>query len=133
MEPVAVVESELMIGSSHAPIVRTTLRQVLLEGLEDVVQFHKEFVRYESASGSRVRAVFADRTAAIGDVLVGADGSRSSVRRQYLPHARVDDTGIVGAACRLPIASGTPDHRPEHLDARLTSILPDTRTYMIVT
>lgn len=106
MEPIAVVKSELMNGSSHVPIVRATLRQVLLDGLEGVMQFHKEFVRYELTQAGRVTAVFADGTAAVGDVLVGADGSRSGVRRQYLPHARVEDTGIVGAACRQPIGNG---------------------------
>src|SRR5262249_46801164 len=70
---------------------------------------------------------------AIGDVLVGADGTGSKVRKQYLQQAQVVDTGVVGAACRLPINAGSRGDLPEHLLTRLTSIVPPKGTYMIVT
>jgi len=50
---------------------------------------------------------------AAGDVLVGADGTSSNVRKQYLPHAQIVDTGIVGAACRLPISCDRRRHLPD--------------------
>jgi 2-polyprenyl-6-methoxyphenol hydroxylase-like FAD-dependent oxidoreductase len=133
MKEIAFLEPEMMDGTSHIPIVRATLREVLLEGLEDVVNFGKEFIRYERALDGKVTAFFKDGRAVAGDVLIGADGTSSNVRKQYLPHAQIVDTGIVGAACRLPISGNTPTLLPEHLLTRLTSVMPPKSTYMIVT
>jgi 2-polyprenyl-6-methoxyphenol hydroxylase-like FAD-dependent oxidoreductase len=77
----------------HRSVSRITLRQVLLSGLGERVQFGKTFVRYEM-HGDRVIAFFEDGTSAEGDVLVAADGGGSRVRRQYLPHAERIDTGV---------------------------------------
>lgn len=83
---------------------RITLRQVLLAGLDDVVQFDRTFEWYEHTLDGRVSARFADGSTATGDVLVGADGASSRVRRQYLPHAEVVDTGILAVAGKVPLA-----------------------------
>jgi 2-polyprenyl-6-methoxyphenol hydroxylase-like FAD-dependent oxidoreductase len=77
-------------------VSRMTLRQVLLTGVEDVVHFDKVFSRFEQHPDGQVTAFFEDGTSATGDVLVAADGSNSRVRRQYLPHAKLVDTGLVG-------------------------------------
>jgi 2-polyprenyl-6-methoxyphenol hydroxylase-like FAD-dependent oxidoreductase len=74
-----------------------TLRQLLLTGIEDIVRFGKEFVRYERRPDGRITAFFADGTTTVGDILVGADGSRSRVRKQHLPLADVQDCGFVTA------------------------------------
>jgi 2-polyprenyl-6-methoxyphenol hydroxylase-like FAD-dependent oxidoreductase len=133
MQEIAFVEPEVMDGASHIPIVRATLREVLLEGLEDVVHFGKEFTHYERTAEGAIMALFSDGTTAVGNVLVGADGTGSEVRKQYLPQAQIVDTGIVGAASRLPITQDSGRHLPEHLLRRLTSVLPPKSTYMIVT
>lgn len=75
---------------------RPLLRAVLLTGLENVVRFGAEFTRFEQRPDGTVRVWFADgRTdvADVADVVVGADGIGSAVRRQYLPDVRVVDTG----------------------------------------
>ncbi|WP_328321039.1 FAD-dependent monooxygenase [Kribbella sp. NBC_00382] len=87
---------------SEKSISRMTLRQVLLTGLEDVVEFGKEFVRFEQ-QGDVVTAYFADGSSETGDLLVAADGSGSRVRRQYLPQAKTEPTGIIALAGKLPI------------------------------
>ena len=79
------------------------LRQLLLTGIEDVVQFGKEFTRYERRPDGKVAAFFADGTSAVGDVLVGADGWQSRVRRQYLPHTEVRDHGMVATTGQVPL------------------------------
>lgn len=89
---------------SEKSISRMTLRQVLLTGLDDVVEFGKEFTRFEQ-HGEQVTAYFADGTSATGDLLVAADGSGSRVRRQYLPQAKTEETGIVAIAGKLPITA----------------------------
>ncbi|MET7279994.1 NAD(P)/FAD-dependent oxidoreductase [Kribbella sp. NPDC005582] len=87
---------------SEKSISRMTMRQVLLTGLDDVVEYGKEFTRFEQ-HGDQVTAHFTDGTAATGDLLVAADGAGSRVRRQYLPHAKTEETGIVAIAGKLPI------------------------------
>ncbi|TCO44867.1 2-polyprenyl-6-methoxyphenol hydroxylase-like FAD-dependent oxidoreductase [Kribbella antiqua] len=89
---------------SEKSISRMTLRQVLLTGLEDVVEFGKEFTRFEQ-HGDQVTAYFADGTHATGDLLVAADGAHSRVRRQYLPQATTEETGIIALAGKLPITA----------------------------
>jgi len=96
-------------------------------------QLRQEFICYERTPNGKVAAFFADGTTGVGDLLVGADGTGSNVRKQYLPHAQIVDTRIVGAACRLPISRDRRRHLPEHLLTRLTSVLPPKGTYMIVT
>jgi 2-polyprenyl-6-methoxyphenol hydroxylase-like FAD-dependent oxidoreductase len=76
---------------------------VLLAGLDDVVHFDKEFVRFEWTAAGRITAHFADGTSASGDVLVGADGVGSTVRRQLLPQAKVVETGLIGLSGKFPL------------------------------
>ena len=86
---------------------RATLRQVLFTGMDDVVHFGKVFTRYEQAPDGTVTAFFADGTTARGDILVSAEGTRSAVRRQYLPHAEVKETGITAIGTKTPLTPQT--------------------------
>lgn len=76
---------------SEKSVSRMTLRQVLMTGLEDVIEFGKEFTHFEQHTDGTVSAHFADGSHATGDLLVGADGAGSRVRKQYLPQARLED------------------------------------------
>jgi 2-polyprenyl-6-methoxyphenol hydroxylase-like FAD-dependent oxidoreductase len=109
--------------TSEHPASRVALRQVLLGGLGDVVHFGKEVVRYEAHPDS-VMAFFADGSSARGDVLVAADGVGSRVRRQYLSHARVVDTGIVAVGGQLPLDAASCAWLPEPFVTRLNNVLP---------
>src|SRR5215471_11007609 len=60
MKEIAFVEPEMMDGTYHVRIVRAVLREVLLEGLDDVVNFDKEFIRYEQTPNGKVTAFFKD-------------------------------------------------------------------------
>ncbi|HEY1621165.1 MAG TPA: FAD-dependent monooxygenase [Streptosporangiaceae bacterium] len=92
---------------------RLTLRQVLLAGLDDVVHFGHELVHAEQ-SATGVVARFAGGGRADGDLLVGADGIGSAVRRQLLPRAGVLDTGMRAVYGRA------------ELDTELRALLPDS-------
>lgn len=71
---------------------RGTLREILGAGLGDRIAFSRELAGYEQdADGVTLR--FTDGSAARADVLVGADGVNSAVRRALLPDATVVDTG----------------------------------------
>ncbi|WP_370949490.1 FAD-dependent oxidoreductase [Amycolatopsis sp. cg5] len=88
---------------------RPLLREVLLTGLGDVVRFGAEFERFEHRPDGTVGVWFADGHTDTADVLVGADGIGSTVRRQYLPDVRVVDTGrrMIMGATPLRAVDGT--------------------------
>ena len=77
-------------ADGHYGASRISLREVLLSDLDDVVRLGKTFERYEIGADGLVTAHFSDGTSATADVLIGADGANSRVRRQLLPHARAD-------------------------------------------
>ena len=81
---------------------RTTLRDLLLTGID--VQFGKEFIRYEIRDG-KVVAHFAGGLMEEGDMLVGADGIYSRVRRQYLPTNIPNDTDGRAIYGKTPITT----------------------------
>src|SRR5262245_15639122 len=82
-------------GYITGQVDRGVLRQGLLSGLEDHTCFGKTFTEYEERPGG-VTARFHDGSAAEGDILVGADGVHSRVRRHRRPDAAPRYTGIVG-------------------------------------
>ena len=101
--------------AAHRSLNRYTLRQVLLDGIEEHVRFGKELVRYES-DGRHVTAFFADGTEASGRVLIGAEGGHSRVRAQLLPHAARVDTGVVSIGGRLPLTADVRALLPDQLN-----------------
>ncbi len=75
-----------------APANRQTLREVLAAGLDGRILFGRELTRYAERAGG-VRLYFRDGQSADADLLVGADGVNSAVRRLRLPDAEIIDTG----------------------------------------
>lgn len=94
-------------------VSRMTMRQVLLTGLDDIVHFDKKYTHYQQHPDGSVTAFFADGSFATGDLLVAADGSNSLVRKQYLPHAQLRDSGIVAMGGKAPITAQTRHLLPE--------------------
>ena len=94
-------------------VSRMTLRQVLFTGMEDVITFDRRFTHYETHADGRVTAHFDDSSSDTGDLLVGADGAGSPVRRQYLPHATHTETGLVGIGGKTLLTERTEALLPE--------------------
>jgi 2-polyprenyl-6-methoxyphenol hydroxylase-like FAD-dependent oxidoreductase len=109
---------------SHA-VDRITLRHLPLSGLDDAVHFGKTFTHYEQHDG-KVTAFFDDGSCATGDLLVGADGAGSVVRRQFLPHARRVPTEATATALRFPLTEQTRSWVPHRLATSMNMIIaPD--------
>jgi salicylate hydroxylase len=108
----------------HYGVSRISLREVLLSGMDDVVRLGQEFTHYESTADGRVTAHFTDGSTATADVLIGADGANSRVRRQLLPHARRIDTGIVAVAGKHRLAGAA---LPRVLTHDVNLVIPTSR------
>jgi 2-polyprenyl-6-methoxyphenol hydroxylase-like FAD-dependent oxidoreductase len=93
------------------PISRLALRQILLGGLEDEVSFGETFTDFE-VSDDRVVARFESGLRAEGDLLIGADGASSRVRRQLLPHAERIDTGLVTVSAKVALDAAVRSETP---------------------
>ncbi|GLY37786.1 monooxygenase [Amycolatopsis sp. NBRC 101858] len=82
---------------------RQVLRQILLGDLGDRVTFTKRLKSFDEDEHT-VTAFFTDGTKATGDVLVGADGGNSAVRRKLVPEVQLVDADLCGAMGRTPAA-----------------------------
>jgi 2-polyprenyl-6-methoxyphenol hydroxylase-like FAD-dependent oxidoreductase len=105
----------------HANVDRATLRRILLTGID--VRYGNALASYESDSEG-VTAHFADGSTERGDVLVGADGIRSAVRRQRLPGHDTVDAGITAIYGRLPAGA---DGVPPEVASDIFAIASDER------
>ncbi|HEX3779145.1 MAG TPA: NAD(P)/FAD-dependent oxidoreductase [Pseudonocardiaceae bacterium] len=120
------------IGKDHTqPLVvnRLTLRQILLAGIENTVSFGKQFTHYERR-GSSILAHFSDGSTATGDILVAADGVNSPVRKQYLPHARIVDTGLRQLYGKIPLTEQARKLVLERMFAVFTPIIGPGRQFV---
>ncbi|GAB7348200.1 hypothetical protein MBLNU459_g6204t1 [Dothideomycetes sp. NU459] len=74
---------------------RAVLRQVLLSNLKDHISYGRNLSQY-TLHDTGVTAHFEDSTSVSGSLPIGADGSRSGVRKQYLPsHKPLDTRGRI--------------------------------------
>jgi 2-polyprenyl-6-methoxyphenol hydroxylase-like FAD-dependent oxidoreductase len=82
-------------------LARSDLRRILLTDLEKVICFNKTFTSYKHGSGGKIMAQFEDGTSVTGDLLVGADGIHSQVRKQLLG-VGAGDTGVLALVANTP-------------------------------
>src|SRR5581483_1817814 len=100
----------------HTGVHRRTLRAILRARLGP--SFHPgQAVESYAEKPDTVTVTLADGTTAEGDVLVGADGIRSAVRRQKLPATTVIDAGVrgLGVFGRTPLTAELAAQLPPHL------------------
>jgi 2-polyprenyl-6-methoxyphenol hydroxylase-like FAD-dependent oxidoreductase len=123
---------------------RIALREALLDtltstdgpdasGIDGVLRWEHEFVSYDHTADGSVRVKFANGNEAVGDLLIGADGANSAVRRQYLPAVQREDLGIVNIAGRLELTGDNVGLFPRNwLDGSVNNIVPAGPGWMFV-
>lgn len=114
---------------AHVVLDREVLREVLLTGLDDVVEFGRRCVGYD-ATESGVEAHFEDGSVARGSLLVGADGIGSAVRAQRLPHSRVLDCGVRLIYGRVPFTTGLREALPDAMVSVFNSVVGPGRRFL---
>jgi len=102
-----------------------SLRDPLPEGS---YRLGMSLVRVEQ-DGDGVTAIFADGARATGDLLVGADGVRSTVREQLLPDVEPNYAGYVAWRAMLDESDVPPDIRAEIFE-RYTFCLPEGELFL---
>ena len=85
---------------------RQTFREILAARLDGVIEFGRTCTGFEQNSCG-VTVCFSDGRSAHAEILVAADGIGSPIRRRYLPHARLEDSGIVCLYGRTPLTGQT--------------------------
>ncbi|KZB85483.1 FAD-dependent oxidoreductase [Amycolatopsis regifaucium] len=129
LKDLMVIDNELTPSpdpaSNHHSVSRISLHQVLSDGLEEVLQYGKEFVGYRR-KGEAVVCEFADGSTAEADLVIGADGANSRVRKQFLPHADRVDTGIIAIAGKYPLNQETRERLPARLTGGPSMVMPRT-------
>ncbi|OBT76029.1 hypothetical protein VF21_03571 [Pseudogymnoascus sp. 05NY08] len=84
-------------------VSRWHLREALVKEAS-FVRTGISFERYEVLPNGRVRAFFSDGSTDECDLLVGADGTNSNVRKQLLSHATIKDLGMAVIYFKNPLA-----------------------------
>lgn len=102
-EQLTLLSSDLPGPEESRAFDRQVLRQILLGELGDRVSFGKRLKTFTDDEET-VTAFFADGTQATGDLLVGADGGSSAVRRRLVPEVGLVDADLCGAMGRTPVA-----------------------------
>jgi 2-polyprenyl-6-methoxyphenol hydroxylase-like FAD-dependent oxidoreductase len=93
-------------GQPMVAVSRTALFEVLADELVKRgidVHYGKRLTRVEEREANVV-ADFEDGTSAEGDIIIGADGVHSAVRKYLLPDARAEYTGLTGVGGFVPLS-----------------------------
>jgi 2-polyprenyl-6-methoxyphenol hydroxylase-like FAD-dependent oxidoreductase len=115
---------------------RGNLRDALLVGLDGpdgIIQWAKRFSVYEELPDGRFEIHFEDGTTTTADILIGADGGNSRVRKQRLPGLDRVDLGILNVAGRVPVTPEIAAFLPAELaDSAVNNVVPARPGWLFV-
>ncbi|HTU84524.1 MAG TPA: NAD(P)/FAD-dependent oxidoreductase [Solirubrobacteraceae bacterium] len=115
----------------HTAIDRATFRAILSSGLDGAVHYEAVVAGFDAGEGS-VTLRLADGRSVTGDMVVGADGVGSPVRRQLMPGVQIvpAPVGALGLFGRSPLTDDVLADLPDVLSAAFV-IARDDRGVML--
>ncbi len=132
LEHLVTVEESLMYPTAageHFAVDRRVLRQLLLCGL-DSVHFGAEFADFEPSDHDQLTAGFCDGRTVTTDLLIGADGAGSRVRRRVLPGRDNREVGVGAYAHKIFLDDENRSWLPETLQHGMTTVLSDGPAFL---
>ena len=84
-------------------VSRWQLREALLHQAKPVLRVCHAFERYEPLPTGGVKVYFSNGTTDECDLIVGADGSDSNVKKQLMPNAAIKDLGMAVIYFKIPL------------------------------
>lgn len=84
-------------------VSRWQLREALLYQAKPVLRVCHAFTRYELLPKGGVRVYFSNGTTDECDLIVGADGSDSNVKKQLIPDGTIKDLGMAVIYFKIPL------------------------------
>lgn len=97
---------DVEISRTLNSVSRWKLRNALLSDHKDFLQFGRTYTSYEE-NEEGVKVKFADGETVHCDVLVGADGAGSRIRKQLLPTSTRSDSGVTVLYFKAPFTPET--------------------------
>ncbi|KAI0379278.1 hypothetical protein F5Y04DRAFT_260085 [Hypomontagnella monticulosa] len=113
------------------PVDRAWIRALMALGIEDAIEYEKEFAAYEIV-GEQVLVRFKDGSEARGKLLVGADGIRSRVRAQLQPSRRLLDLERWVLWGRTPLTKELKKSLPPDLLSWCMYVDPEANVQVVV-
>ncbi|KAI0139259.1 hypothetical protein BJ166DRAFT_125540 [Pestalotiopsis sp. NC0098] len=113
------------------PVDRTWFRMLSTLGIEDAIEYGKEFQSY-TAADQQVRVRFEDGSQVDGQLLVGADGIKSRVRKQFQPDRKMLDLDRWIMWGRTPLTEDLKERLPRDLLSWCMYLDHDTNVQAIV-
>jgi 2-polyprenyl-6-methoxyphenol hydroxylase-like FAD-dependent oxidoreductase len=135
MKELVHIEESLMTGDPTTPaegqynVSRKLLRKVLVSGIEDRIHYGKSFLQYELLENEKIKVSFEDGSTIETDVLIGADGANSKVRKQLLPHARRIETDAIAIGGKMYLDKEKMGWLPACLSERMNVVMPKSRYF----
>nr|WP_294793523.1 NAD(P)/FAD-dependent oxidoreductase [uncultured Mucilaginibacter sp.] len=130
MELLVKADNGMMTGGStkahelQYAISRIFLREILMNGIEDSIVFGNTFDRFEEIPGEGVRVYAGNGSVFNADLVIGADGANSKVRKQLLPHAQRIETDAIAIAGRTMLTEANRAAIPGLLQERMNVVMP---------
>ncbi|KAH8892608.1 FAD/NAD(P)-binding domain-containing protein [Thozetella sp. PMI_491] len=102
------------VDRDSMPVDRAWFRMLAALDVSDAIEYDKEFISYELV-GEQVQVNFADGSFARGQLLVGADGIKSRVRKQLQPDRKLLDLERCVMWGRTPLTDDLKRDTPQDL------------------
>ncbi|MBS0031814.1 FAD-dependent oxidoreductase [Chitinophaga sp. 22321] len=135
MKELVHIEESLMTGNHKVPeegqynVSRKLLRKVLMSGIKEHIHYGKTFLKYELLENKKIKVHFEDGSTIETDILIGADGANSRIRKQLLPDAQRVATNAIAIGGKMILDKENTTWLPDFLCTRMNVVMPKSKYF----